>query len=57
MAEPTVWFHGERAEGFRALAVCTQLRLPVLALRRTWPINDGEPTGPYWEIVFAQKAA
>lgn len=57
MPEPTVWFQGERAEGFRALAVCAQLHFPVLALRRTWPINDGEPTGPYWELVFAAKAA
>jgi hypothetical protein len=55
--EPTVWFHGERAEGFRALAVCVQHQLPVAALRRSWPILDGEPTGPYWELVFTQKAA
>jgi hypothetical protein len=56
-SEPTVWFRGERAEGFRALAVCAQHRLPVFALRRTWQINDGEPTGPHWELVFARKAA
>lgn len=56
-AEPTVWFNGERSEGFRALAVCTQHQLPLFALRRTWPILDGEPTGPYWELVFSRKAA
>ncbi|HKY99121.1 MAG TPA: hypothetical protein VJL35_14790 [Gemmatimonadaceae bacterium] len=51
-ADPTVRFHGERAEGFRALAVVQQLGFRVLALRRCWPILDGEPTGPSWELVF-----
>lgn len=50
--EPTVRFFGERAEGFRALAVAADHGLPVLALRRTWPIVDGEPTGPWWEMTF-----
>ena len=49
---PTVRFHGERPEGFRALAVALQSRLPVDSLRRTWTINSGEPTGPYWEMTF-----
>ena len=51
--EPTVSFHGQRGEGFRALAVTYQHRLPVNALRRTWSIEDGEPSGPYWEITFS----
>lgn len=51
--EPTVRFHGQRGEGFRALAVAYQHRLPVYALRRTWSIEDGEPVGPYWEMTFA----
>jgi hypothetical protein len=21
-------------------------------LNRVWDINDGEPTGPYWELTF-----
>jgi len=50
--EPTVRFHGERAEGFRALAVALTRALPVYALRRVWPMQDGEPTGPYWEMTF-----
>jgi hypothetical protein len=50
--EPTVRFHGARAEGFRALAVAETERLPVAELRRVWPIQDGEPTGPYWELTF-----
>jgi hypothetical protein len=50
--EPTVRFHGGRGEGFRALAVALTLGLKVGELRRTWPVNDGEPTGPWWELTF-----
>jgi hypothetical protein len=51
-AEPTVRFHGERGEGFRALAAAMQAGLRAKDLRRTWPVIDGEPTGPYWELTF-----
>lgn len=44
--EPTVRFHGNRGEGFRALAVAIQAGLKVTGLRRVWPILDSEPTGP-----------
>lgn len=54
--EPTVRFFGERSEGFKALAAAQQNDLPVAELRRVWPINDGEPTGPWWEITFARPA-
>jgi hypothetical protein len=50
--EPTVRFHGHRAEGFRALAVALQAGLKVSDLRRVWPILEGEPTGPWWELTF-----
>lgn len=50
--EPTVRFFGQRSEGFRALAAVRQLAFRVHSLRRIWPIIDGEPTGPYWELVF-----
>ncbi len=50
--EPTVRFHGDRAEGFRALAVAMRAGLPVAALRRVWPVDDGEPTGPWWELTL-----
>lgn len=53
---PTIRFHGDRAEGFRALSMAQQKGLPVAALRRTWPINDGEPTGPWWEMTFTAPA-
>ncbi len=50
--EPTVRFHGDHTEGFKALAVALQHDLPVSAVRRTWSIEDLEPVGPTWEIVF-----
>jgi len=50
--EPTVRFFGERAAGFRALAVALENGLNPIHLRRVWPIVGGEPTGPWWEIVF-----
>lgn len=50
--EPTVRFHGDQPEGFRALAVAQREGLPVTSLRRAWPILDGEPTGPWWELTF-----
>ncbi len=51
-AEPTVRFHGDRFAGIEALAAALRAGLPVVALRRAWPVIDGEPTGPYWELVF-----
>lgn len=51
--EPTVRFHGNQAAGFRALAVAMDAGMVVAELRRVWPINDNEPTGPWWEITLA----
>ena len=50
--EPSIRFHGDRSEGFRALAVAIRRQLPIKALRRIWTVDDGEPTGPYWEMAF-----
>ena len=50
--DPTVRFHGGRAEGLRALSVALSFGLAVSELRRVWPIVDGEPTGPWWELTF-----
>lgn len=50
--EPTVRFHGQSGQGFRALAVAMEWGLPVKCLRRVWLMTDHEPTGPCWEIVF-----
>lgn len=53
--QPTVRFHGTRAEGFRALAAAENEKLPVAELRRVWLIHDSEPTGPHWEITFSES--
>ena len=50
--EPTIRFHGERSEGFKALAIAREHDFPVRSIRRAWPIIDGEPTGPCWEMTF-----
>jgi len=50
--DPTVRFHGDQAEGFRALAAAMQAGLKVAELRRVWPVLEDEPTGPWWELTF-----
>jgi hypothetical protein len=55
--EPMVRFHGDDAEGFRALAVALSAGLPVVDLRRFWQVVNGEPCGPYWEMAFRTTAA
>jgi hypothetical protein len=54
--EPTVRFHGESSEGFRALAAAIQAQLPVAELRRVWVMQDGEPVGPDWEFVLYSES-
>lgn len=49
---PIVEFDGEDGEGFRALGVALSAGLPVLTLQRTWPLNEKEPTGPWWTLTF-----
>jgi hypothetical protein len=29
--------------------------LDVVALRRIWPVIEGEPTGPSWEMTFSRQ--
>ena len=53
--EPTIRFNGQRGEGFKAVACALAHGLPVSELRRTWPIIDGEPTGPLWELTFVSR--
>jgi len=50
--EPTVRFHGQQDEGLRALAVALQRGLKVTELRRYYTVINGEPHGPYWEMIF-----
>jgi len=54
--EPTVRFHGNHAEGFRALSVALQHGLKVCELRRYYSIEDGVPVGPHWEMTFLAEA-
>src|SRR5262245_58273392 len=56
-AEPAVRFHGNIAEGIRALSVALRAGLPVLELRRVWTVLDNEPNGPWWELTFRPRAA
>lgn len=53
--EPTVRFHGQSMEGYRAVAVALEHGLTVGALRRVWDIIDGELVGPQWEMTFWLK--
>jgi hypothetical protein len=53
--EPTIRFFGQRAEGFRALGIALQSGLRVTELRRYWSIEDREPVGPHWEMIFRTK--
>ena len=54
--EPTVFFNGERAAGWRALHIAQEQGFPVLAVRRAWTVVDGEPLGPVWEMTFRSKS-
>src|SRR5437773_456368 len=51
--EPTIRFFGNSREGIRALKVALKAGLKVSELRRTQPIIDGNPTGPWCELTFA----
>lgn len=54
--EPTIRFHGDHVEGFKALAIALKNDLPVLSLRRVWDIQELQPVGPTWEMVFFEKS-
>lgn len=53
--EPTIRFHGQPEEGFRAYAAAMERGLPVSALRRVWLVVDGELSGPCWEMTFHSR--
>lgn len=55
--EPTIRFHGDAGEGWRAVGVCLTYQLPIENLRRFWSIDRaGEPSGPHWEITFRERS-
>src|SRR5947209_13267245 len=53
--EPTIRFCGNHGKGFAALSVAMDYGLPVTNLRRCWTIQDGQPTGPDWEMTFTRS--
>lgn len=56
--EPTVSFGGNYAEGLAALAVALQhpqSGLEVYQLRRVWRMDDGELTGPWWDLIYKRR--
>jgi hypothetical protein len=50
--EPTVRLVGGPGEGFRALGEAIRAGLSPRSIARVWTIDDGELTGPYWDLVF-----
>ena len=50
--EPTICFYGEKAAGFRALAIAFERGFPVQDLRKFWSVIDDEPVGPDWQMTF-----
>ncbi len=55
--DPTIKFHGNAVEGYRAFSVAMNRGLPVLHLRRVYGVNEGWLDGPWWEITFRTTAA
>lgn len=54
--EPTVRFHGSQGAGWWALQVCLDNGFPVASLSRIWTVEDREPHGPTWQLVFRDPA-
>ena len=50
--EPTIRFHGEYPEGFRAYSVALYNGLRVHSLRRIYEHQGEELKGPWWEMTF-----
>ena len=50
--EPTIRFHGNAWEGYRAFTAAMNYGLPVVHLRRSWDVLDGCLEGPWWEMTF-----
>jgi hypothetical protein len=53
--EPTVLFEGAESEGYRAVAVAIENRLPVKQLRRVWDVRSSLLHGPWWEMTFRKR--
>lgn len=55
--EPMVRFHGDAHDGLRAASIALRAGLPLAELRRLWSVQDGEMTGPTWEMTFWKNDA
>lgn len=55
--EPTVRICGGPGEGFRAFGVAVRAGLRPRAIARIWTVDDGELTGPYWDIIFEKTTS
>lgn len=51
--EPTVRFHGDSSEGYKAFAIAIQYKLAVTGLRRIYTVSGSELEGPWWELTFS----
>ena len=56
-SEPTVRFHGTQGAGWWALQVCLDHGFPVQSLSRIWTVEEREPHGPTWQLVFTEGTA
>ena len=54
--EPTVEFHGDSSEGYKALAIAIQYGLPVCELRRVHKISDNSIKETCWAMTFWRKS-
>ncbi len=54
--EPSIRFHGTQGGGWHAVSVCLDFGLKVSELRRVWVMDEGVPTGPYWELTFVPSS-
>ena len=57
MPDPTVNFHGDAYEGYRAFAVAMTYGMPVLQLSRYYAVEDGHLAGPHWQMTFKEPAS
>ena len=49
---PMIQFEGAIGDQWHALAVCDHWGLPLLQIKQSWSIYDGQPHGPKWELWF-----
>src|SRR5690606_910681 len=54
--EPTVRFHGNAVEGYRAFTAAMNRGLPVSELSRYYQVSNGQLEGPWWEMTFKRTS-